>query len=83
MKTETCYPADTISRSITTATHANLIADTILSLFDRIAAARRARAVERGKARERMRTARIVAELPREIRADIGWQARYDDESLG
>jgi len=80
MKNETCYPTDTLARSITAATHANLIVDTVLSVFDRIAAARRERAAERARAKERVRTAKLIADLPYDIRADIGWPGRYEED---
>jgi len=83
MKTHAPDFTDAIASSLATATHAGILASSISDLVDRIATARQARAAERARLRERARTARIVAELPYDIRADIGWPARYDEESEG
>lgn len=83
MKTQTPGFGDVIGSSLITATHAGFLASAVSDLIERIAAVRRAQAVERAKARERVRTARIIAELPYDIRADIGWPARYDEQSEG
>ncbi len=72
-----------IGRSLITATHAGILADSVYVLIGRIAAARRARANERARIRERLRTARIMADLPDDIRSDVGWPARYDRQSEG
>ncbi len=83
MNTQTSNMENAIGRSLITATYAGLLADTLLALVDRLAAAWRARANERAKIRERVRTARIVAALPADLRHDIGWPARYDEQSEG
>lgn len=40
----------------------------------------RRRAEERARRRRRLRTAAIIAALPRQIRADIGWPGRHPDD---
>lgn len=81
MKTQAFYPGDAIGRSLIMATHAGVLAGSLSDFIGRIAAARRARAERRARIRERVRTARIMAELPYDIRADVGWPARYEEQS--
>ena len=83
MKTQASDFTDVIGRSLMTATYAGFLASSISDLVDRIAAARRARARSGPRIRERVRTARIMAELPYDIRADVGWPGRYDEQSEG
>lgn len=40
----------------------------------------RAWRARRAHERERIRTIRILSDLPRDLRADIGWPARYNAE---
>jgi len=48
-----------------------------LSDPNRAVAAWRAWRSRRAEERERVRTMKIISELPRDLRADIGWPARY------
>jgi hypothetical protein len=40
----------------------------------------RAWRAKRAQERERVRTIKIISDLPRDLRADIGWPARYYSE---
>lgn len=83
MTTRTSDAADAIGRSLITATYAAALADMLSGLLDRIAEARRARASALARRRERRETDRIIASLPRELRADIGWRMRDDEAAKG
>ncbi|MGN6550770.1 MAG: hypothetical protein ACTHJ3_12880 [Pararhizobium sp.] len=70
-------PAEPFGRALVDAGHGPALAAAVLGFARNGATAwQRLRAASRRR-RERVRTEKIISDLPRELRSDIGWPGRY------
>lgn len=74
--TPTVLPAQPIGCARIGAGHKPTVTSNVRIFFRTGVAAWRRLRVEGRRRRERIRTEAIIANLPREIRADIGWRTR-------
>ncbi|HET7413553.1 MAG TPA: hypothetical protein VFJ18_12925 [Pararhizobium sp.] len=78
MKTAALCVVETIDPSLPGAGNRSDFSRLVHEWLEQRAKARRARKARRQRIRERVQTQKIMADLPFDIRADVGWPDRYD-----